>query len=104
MHLKCFIVINNQIVVCISVHCTYVSTSKTYVSILIIIAALRLFRHIHKLHETHHLIVGECRCLNEFVSDIVNFAQVLENVVQCLQETHYPLLPTTIVGIFAKTR
>ena len=71
---------------------------------LVIIAALRLFRHIHKLQDTHHLVVGECRRMNELVSGIVNLAQVLENVVHCLQETHYPLLPVAIVGIFAKPR
>ena len=51
--------------------------------------ALSLFHHANKLKQTHHLIVVECGCMNEFVGGRVNLIQILENIVHMF--VGYPL-------------
>ena len=72
---------------------TYISYGYTYIFLYMqkwqLIASmpftpmpLRLFCNPCK--KTHSLIVAKCWCMNEFVSGIINPAQILEHVIQVL--------------------
>ena len=55
------------------------------------IMALSLLCHTCKLKKRHHFIVDECGCVNNFVGDIVNLAQILEYIIQMI--ARYPPIP-----------
>ena len=75
---------------------------KVYMPVTIM--AVSLFCYTRKLKKIHHLVVDECRCVNEFVVGIVNLAHILENVVQMFARYLVNPLPTIADDIFAKSR
>ena len=65
--------------------------------------ALSLFHYTRELKKRHHLVVIERQYVNKLVGGMVNLAQTHERISKCLQYTHWPLFPTTIDDIFAKS-
>lgn len=55
----------------------YLFISLNYDYMFIIASTLSMFRHTRELKKIHHLIVVEYACVNEFIGNMVNLAQML---------------------------
>ena len=67
-------------------------------------AILLTFYNTNKIKQSHDLVVGICRCMNELVTLVIHLAQKSKHIIKMFATHPFPFLSQCMRGHFLKIR